>query len=68
MDAYRHQSYPGTMHAAIDADAVETVVDLFDAKASEFAGNPAFTCLGRTLTYQELDRLSSAFAGYLQNE
>ncbi|MCG6954519.1 MAG: AMP-binding protein [Gemmatimonadetes bacterium] len=56
------------MHAAIDADAVETVVDLFDAKASEIAGNPALTCRGRTLTYQELDRLSSAFAGYLQNE
>jgi len=31
-------------------------------------GRPAFTCLGATLTYADLDRLSSEFAAWVQQE
>ena len=34
----------------------------------EHASLPAFTCFGRTLTYGEVDELSSCFANYLQAE
>lgn len=65
---YRHANYPSTMKATIDADVYDTVVDLFNEKAKQYADKPAFTCMGRTLTYGELDKLSAQFAAYLQNE
>ena len=34
----------------------------------EHASLPAFSCFGRTLTYGEVDELSSCFANYLQTE
>jgi long-chain acyl-CoA synthetase len=67
-EAYSHQNYPGNMKATIDADSYETVLDLFDEKVKQFANNPAFSCMGKTITYKELDELSADFAAYLQNE
>lgn len=43
-----------------------TLISLFDDAVRQFADKPAFTCLGRTLTYAELDQLSAAFAAWLQ--
>ncbi len=45
----------------------ETVVDVFNKAVKEYRSHRAFTCLGKTLTYEELDRLSAKFAWYLQN-
>ena len=42
----------------------EVIEHIFDDHASL----PAFTCFGRTLTYGEVDELSSCFANYLQAE
>ena len=42
-------------------DVLQQTVDLFPQ-------NPAITSLGHTLNYTELDRLSTAFAAYLQQE
>ncbi|ACE85982.1 AMP-binding protein [Cellvibrio japonicus] len=43
-----------------------TIADVFAESCREFASAPAFTCMGRTLSYADLDRLSGAFAAYLQ--
>lgn len=43
-----------------------TVADIFTESCAQFADSPAFTCMGRTISYAELDRLSGAFAAYLQ--
>lgn len=67
-EGYSHQTYPDDMLAKIDPDSFETVLDLFDAKVKQFASNPAFTCMGKTITYRDLDKLSANFAAYLQNE
>jgi long-chain acyl-CoA synthetase len=42
--------------------------DLIGYSCTAFYDRPAFTSLGRTLTYQELDELADAFAVYLQRE
>ncbi|UTA49250.1 AMP-binding protein [Simiduia sp. 21SJ11W-1] len=47
-------------------DTNSTVVEVLNKACETFAANPAFTCLGRTLTYAELDHLSLQFACYLQ--
>ncbi|UTF60157.1 AMP-binding protein [Gilvimarinus sp. DA14] len=47
-------------------DCNRTIVDVFTEACAEFADSPAFTCLGHTLTYRDIDRLSGQFAAYLQ--
>lgn len=43
-----------------------TLVEVFSESCKTFADNNAFTCMGRTLTYADLDQLSGRFAAYLQ--
>jgi long-chain acyl-CoA synthetase len=50
----------------IDLSAYKSVIEVFERSCKKFADRPAFSNLGVTLTYAELDRLSAAFAGYLQ--
>ncbi|MEX1034037.1 MAG: AMP-binding protein [Cellvibrionaceae bacterium] len=45
-----------------------TVVDVFEQSVEKYRNNRAFTCLGHTLTYGEVDVLSARFAAYLQTE
>ncbi|MEC9482619.1 MAG: AMP-binding protein [Halomonas sp.] len=45
-----------------------SVMEVFHASVRRFADKPAFTCMGRTLDYAELDRLSADFAAWLQHE
>lgn len=42
--------------------------DIFEESFSKFSQSPAFTCMGKSLSYQELDNLSQKFASYLQND
>lgn len=44
---------------------IKTFDDLFAHAAEHFSGRPAFTCFGQSLTFGELDRLSSKFADAL---
>ena len=58
---------PGTP-AEIDLGDGATLVSIIDASTRRFADRPAFACMGRELSYRELDRLSAAFAGWLTSE
>jgi long-chain acyl-CoA synthetase len=57
---------PAGVPSSIDLDAYKSVIEVFERSCKKFADRPAFTNMGVTLTYAELDRLSAAFAGYLQ--
>jgi long-chain acyl-CoA synthetase len=50
----------------LDPHAYASVVELLEAAMERYAEKPAFRCFGRTLTYADTDRLSRAFAAYLQ--
>ncbi|HRP88251.1 MAG TPA: AMP-binding protein, partial [Gammaproteobacteria bacterium] len=45
-----------------------TLVSIFEDSAKRFADRPAFACMGRTMGYAELDRLSAEFAGWLSKD
>ena len=51
----------------LDLHRFSNLVDMIEAALLENASRPAFTSLGKTITYGELDRLSGDFASYLQN-
>jgi len=45
-----------------------SIQEILDEAFVKFADKPAFHCMGKTLSYREMDRLSLNFARYLQNE
>jgi long-chain acyl-CoA synthetase len=51
----------------IDPDRYRSVVELLEGAIERYADKPAFRCLGQTLTYKDIDRLSRAFAAFLQS-
>ncbi|CAN0627541.1 Long-chain-fatty-acid--CoA ligase [Burkholderia multivorans] len=56
----------GSIPAEIDADRHPSVAALLDDAMRRFATRPAFHAFGQTLTYADVDRLSTALAAYLQ--
>ncbi|MCA0014250.1 long-chain-fatty-acid--CoA ligase [Mesorhizobium sp. B292B1B] len=61
------ESYPKNMPAEIGALPYSSIGDFLVAACKQFAGQPAFTCMGKSITYAELERLSAAFGAYLQS-
>jgi long-chain acyl-CoA synthetase len=60
-------SYPPDMPAEIGAPAAASIGELLVASCQKFHDRPAFTCMGKTLTYADLERASTAFGAYLQS-
>jgi long-chain acyl-CoA synthetase len=58
--------YPAGIAADIDPDQYPNVQTVLKQSCERFADKPAFSNLGKTLTYGELYELSGAFAAYLQ--
>ena len=58
---------PAGVPNEIDLGAYKSVIEVFERSCKKFADRPAFSNMGVTLTYAELERYSAAFAGYLQS-
>ncbi len=61
------KSYPEGVPADIDPTAYASIGDFFAATVDRYRERTAYVCMGRTMSYGDLDRLSRAFASYLQN-
>ena len=62
------KNYPDGIPAEVPEPPFRSLRDLFEHSFSEYADRPAYTNMGTTITYRELDELSMQFAGYLQGE
>ena len=60
-------NYPNGVPAKIDPDAHATLIDMLEGAMKQFASRPAFTLMGKTLTYREVDEMATQFGAYLQN-
>ena len=67
MDKPWLRSYPPGVPADIDAKQFASVRDIFARSIERFADLPAFSNMGRTITFREVDRLSRDFAAWLQH-
>ncbi|SDD97798.1 long-chain fatty acid--CoA ligase [Paraburkholderia lycopersici] len=61
------KSYPPGVPAEIDASRYVSITALLEESFSEYRAKPAFACMGKTITYGELDQLSQRLAAWLQS-
>ena len=61
-------NYPAGVPAEIDVDEFPSIPSVLEGAIRNFRDLPAFTNLGKTLTYAEIDALSAQFAAYLLGE
>ncbi|TIN47106.1 MAG: long-chain fatty acid--CoA ligase, partial [Mesorhizobium sp.] len=61
------KSYPKVVPAEIGALPFGSIGDLLADVCKQYASRPAFTCMGKTITYAEVERQSAAFGAYLQS-
>jgi long-chain acyl-CoA synthetase len=60
------KSYPPGVPETIDVGAYESIRELFEESCAKYATRPAFTCMGKSVTFAELEALSAAFGAWLQ--
>ena len=68
MDKPWLKSYPPGVPEEIETPPFRSVRDMIEHPMVEYPDRPAYTCMGKTLSYRDLDKLSLQFACYLQNE
>ena len=61
------KSYPPGVPAEIDASPYPSVPDLLDESFRQYRDRTAFVCMGKGITYGELDKLSREFGAWLQS-
>ncbi|MEX6678442.1 long-chain-fatty-acid--CoA ligase FadD1 [Pseudomonas sp. W2Oct36] len=66
LENFWKDKYPTGIAADIDPDQYPNVQAVLKQSCERFANKPAFSNLGKTLTYGEMYALSGAFAAYLQ--
>ncbi|WP_107310082.1 long-chain fatty acid--CoA ligase [Burkholderia metallica] len=67
MDKIWLKSYPPGVPAEIDASPYPSVPDLLDESFRQYRDRTAFVCMGKGITYGELDTLSRQFGAWLQS-
>ena len=61
------KNYPSGIPANINPDQYAYLIQMLEEAFTKFASKPAFTCFDKTLTYAQIDKLSSQFGAYLQS-
>lgn len=59
--------YPAGVPANIEVDKYETIIEFVQECLTKFAHKPAYECMGKRLTYKEVDVMSDSFGAYLQS-
>ncbi len=65
---FYQDKYPAGVPHEVDLDKYTSMVDVFDQAVKKYADRPAFSAVGATLTYRDLDTQSRNFAAWLQNK
>ncbi|UVK43441.1 long-chain fatty acid--CoA ligase [Mesorhizobium sp. AR07] len=62
------KSYPKNVPAEIGALPYSSIGDFLVAACKQFSAQPAFTCMDKSISYADVERLSAAFGAYLQSK
>ncbi|MCO6491870.1 MAG: AMP-binding protein [Phaeodactylibacter sp.] len=61
------KQYPHGVPANINPDAYATLVELFEETFEKYRKKPAFSCMGKEITFDQVDKQSRSFGAYLQS-
>jgi len=67
-EQFYQDKYPADVPREVDLSKYKSMVDVFEQAVKKFADRPAFSAVGATLTYRDLDTQSRNFAAWLQNK
>ncbi|OHX14329.1 long-chain-fatty-acid--CoA ligase [Chromobacterium sphagni] len=67
MDKVWLKNYQAGVAHEIDINQFQSVTEVFDRSVKKFSDRPAMACMGKVLSYAELDALSGQFASFLQH-
>ncbi|MFN9184985.1 MAG: long-chain-fatty-acid--CoA ligase [Betaproteobacteria bacterium] len=68
MDRFWLKNYPAGVPAEIDPGQYASLVQLLEEAFKKYAALPAYSCMGATLTYRQLDENSAAIGAWLQSK
>ena len=66
MDKVWLKSYPAGVPAEIDVNQYASVREVLEESCAKYGSRRAYSCMGRAITFAELDALSAAFGAFLQ--
>lgn len=61
------KNYPKGVPANIDPNEYSTLVQMFEEVFEKYKKLPAFSCMGKELTYDQVNKMSQAFGAYLHS-
>jgi long-chain acyl-CoA synthetase len=67
-DRFWVKNYPPGVPAEIDPKQYESLVQLLDEAFKKYGSQPAYSCMGATLSYRDLDTNSAAIGAWLQGK
>ncbi|MFK3666400.1 long-chain fatty acid--CoA ligase [Ochrobactrum teleogrylli] len=67
LNRYWLQSYPAGVPHEFELNRAMSIGDMIATACRQFPDNPAFTCMGKDLTFKELDENARALAAFLQS-
>ena len=59
------KNYPSGVPANINPDEYQNLVEIFEETFEKYRKLPAFTCMGKSITFDQLDKMSKQFGSYL---
>lgn len=67
-EQFYQDKYPAGIPREVDLKKYKNMVDVFEQAVKKYADKPAFSAVGVTLSYKDLDTQSRNFAAWLQNK
>lgn len=67
-ETFYQDKYPASVPREVDLDKYSSMVDVFEQAVKKYPDRPAFSSVGVTLTYRDLDTQTRNFAAWLQNK
>lgn len=61
------KNYPKGIPANIDADAFPSLISFFDETFAKYGDKPAFVCMGKELSFKQINKISRQFGAYLHS-
>ncbi|MFK7775381.1 MAG: AMP-binding protein [Saprospiraceae bacterium] len=59
------KNYPSGVPANINPEEYQNLVEMFEETFEKYRKLPAFTCMGKSITFDQLDKMSKQFGSYL---